>query len=61
MNNFNGDWGLGPIPNTQSPIPNKNFCIVLFKYFKFLIYNNLKSKLFSNILYNEINKNVLYE
>jgi len=22
--NFNGDWGLGPIPNTQSPIPNTN-------------------------------------
>ena len=19
---FNGDWGLGPIPNPQSPIPN---------------------------------------
>jgi len=19
-----GDWGLGPIPNPQSPIPNKN-------------------------------------
>jgi len=20
-----GDWGLGPIPNPQSPIPNKLF------------------------------------
>jgi len=20
-----GDWGLGPIPNPQSPIPNSNY------------------------------------
>jgi len=20
-----GDWGLGPIPNPQSPIPNTNY------------------------------------
>jgi len=20
-----GDWGLGPIPNPQSPIPNKQY------------------------------------
>jgi len=24
-----GDWGLGPIPNPQSPIPNK-FLILLY-------------------------------
>jgi len=22
-----GDWGLGPIPNPQSPIPNKLFFV----------------------------------
>ena len=38
-----GDWGLGPIPNPQSPIPNppnphyffcikiKNFIFIIFK------------------------------
>jgi len=26
-----GDWGLGPIPNPQSPIPN--FVIVMFVLF----------------------------
>jgi len=26
-----GDWGLGPIPNPQSPIPNINiFYILIF-------------------------------
>jgi len=24
-----GDWGLGPIPNPQSPIPNNNYFIFL--------------------------------
>jgi len=24
-----GDWGLGPIPNPQSPIPNSNYIIEL--------------------------------
>jgi len=24
----NGDWGLGPIPNPQSPIPNLFFLII---------------------------------
>jgi len=23
-----GDWGLGPIPNPQSPIPNPQFFII---------------------------------
>jgi len=27
-----GDWGLGPIPNPQSPIPNNNNSI--YKNFK---------------------------
>ena len=30
-----GDWGLGPIPNPQSPIPN-------FILFYFILYMNLK-------------------
>ena len=36
-----GDWGLGPIPNPQSPIPNpsKKRC----KIFKFKIIN-MKNK-----------------
>jgi len=25
-----GDWGLGPIPNPQSPIPNLNLNILTF-------------------------------
>jgi len=25
-----GDWGLGPIPNPQSPIPNRLFDILYF-------------------------------
>jgi len=31
-----GDWGLGPIPNPQSPIPNKNcsFSLMLNYYNK---------------------------
>jgi hypothetical protein len=29
-----GDWGLGPIPNPQSPIPN-----LIFIYFNFLYLN----------------------
>jgi len=24
-----GDWGLGPIPNPQSPIPNPQFIIIV--------------------------------
>jgi len=24
-----GDWGLGPIPNPQSPIPKKNYIILI--------------------------------
>ena len=23
-----GDWGLGPIPNPQSPIPNSLYCLI---------------------------------
>jgi len=26
-----GDWGLGPIPNPQSPIPNLNFNTIELK------------------------------
>jgi len=33
-----GDWGLGPIPNPQSPIP-KYILIVLIKYINLLIIN----------------------
>ena len=25
-----GDWGLGPIPNPQSPIPKMNIIIIIF-------------------------------
>ena len=28
-----GDWGLGPIPNPQSPIPNDYNCFEII-YFK---------------------------
>jgi len=28
-----GDWGLGPIPNPQSPIPNPQIYIYISKYF----------------------------
>jgi hypothetical protein len=31
-----GDWGLGPIPNPQSPIPNKNYIKL-----KFIIISNI--------------------
>jgi len=33
-----GDWGLGPIPNPQSPIPN--FSLFL-KNKKFILKNNI--------------------
>jgi len=34
-----GDWGLGPIPNPQSPIPNPHFEIKLMsKNIKILFY-----------------------
>jgi len=26
-----GDWGLGPIPNPQSPIPNPLFDLIIVK------------------------------
>jgi len=32
-----GDGGLGPIPNPQSPIPNKNFIIFYDSIFLMLI------------------------
>jgi len=40
-----GDWGLGPIPNPQSPIPNPHFIATFFsiKIIKSL-YNYLKIK-----------------
>jgi len=46
-----GDWGLGPIPNPQSPIPNphnypKNNVLI------FLIFNK-----YNKLIYNFINKN----
>jgi len=28
-----GDWGLGPIPNPQSPIPNYYVKYYIFYYF----------------------------
>jgi len=28
-----GDWGLGPIPNPQSPIPNPQFLLYKIKNF----------------------------
>ncbi len=47
-----GDWGLGPIPNPQSPIPNQPFNLI--KYFKlkkiimiFFINNKLRILLFT--------------
>ena len=33
-----GDWGLGPIPNPQSPIPNR--IINLLKIFILFLENN---------------------
>ena len=44
-----GDWGLGPIPNPQSPIPNFNSysnihlksTLKLYKYYFINIYNNI--------------------
>jgi len=33
-----GDWGLGPIPNPQSPIPNQIFIFNLtLNYLKLII------------------------
>jgi len=30
-----GDWGLGPIPNPQSPIPNTNTSVInIYKVIK---------------------------
>ncbi|MCQ2816955.1 MAG: hypothetical protein MJ252_06795 [archaeon] len=44
-----GDWGLGPIPNPQSPIPNPQ----LLMYIRFICLsittiNNFKLNLYSN-------------
>jgi len=33
-----GDWGIGPIPNPQSPIPKKIFSL------GFKLYNNIMLK-----------------
>ena len=34
-----GDWGLGPIPNPQSPIPIKIDYLIKKKIYKLLIIN----------------------
>jgi hypothetical protein len=36
-----GDWGLGPIPNPQSPIPNPHphYIKNILVFFKFIIKN----------------------
>ena len=36
-----GDWGLGPIPNPQSPIPNFIFKIIIIKILEIIIYKNI--------------------
>jgi len=37
-----GDWGLGPIPNPQSPIPsNLNKKIILLRETKYYYKNNI--------------------
>ena len=33
----NGDWGLGPIPNPQSPIPNLTNSLFINKLINFII------------------------
>jgi len=37
-----GDWGLGPIPNPQSPIPKNNF----ISFYIILLIYKLKNKLY---------------
>jgi len=37
-----GDWGLGPIPNPQSPIPRPNFQSL------YIILNYIQKKLIDN-------------
>ena len=39
-----GDWGLGPIPNPQSPIPNSIFINIENVKLLLFIYNNTKLK-----------------
>jgi len=46
-----GDWGLGPIPNPQSPIPNPHFRYIFLMIIKILI--NIK-------LYYSINQNKFF-
>jgi len=49
-----GDWGLGPIPNPQSPIPNPHASMKIFDKYQILykIYFNI-----NHILY--LNKNLI--
>jgi hypothetical protein len=47
-----GDWGLGPIPNPQSPSPRKIIFYILYNKYTYL---SKLSKLFRN--YEEI-KNI---
>jgi hypothetical protein len=37
-----GDWGLGPIPNPQSPIPNPHPHSIIFFVKKIIKKNNKK-------------------
>jgi hypothetical protein len=41
-----GDWGLGPIPNPQSPIPNPHPQYILIYY----LLSKLKNKYLNNNL-----------
>ena len=48
---FNGDWGLGPIPNPQSPIPNPQSPIPIYDYNnKKLVFLKSLIKLFKDLI-----------
>ncbi|MCQ2820013.1 MAG: hypothetical protein MJ252_22330 [archaeon] len=50
-----GDWGLGPIPNPQSPIPNPQFLNIILLIFSYLIYFYYIIKLIFIFLFAKVN------
>jgi len=53
-----GDWGLGPIPNPQSPIPSVNYLEILIFNKYYIILSILVYVIVENKTINKINNKI---